>query len=357
MAGASAAAADTVRVAAWNAALARTGPGLLLRDIAGDDSGDVDRAVAAIAAVSPDILLITGFDYDAGLVAARAFADRLGNAGAVYGALFARRPNTGRQTGLDLDGDGRTGGPGDAIGFGSFAGQGGMVILSRFPVDAAGAVDLSGLLWADMPGNLMTPGEKREVAAALPLSSIGHWIVPVQIAPDWRLDLLVWHAGTPAFDGPDRRNARRNRDENALWLRYLDGALAPGPPTGDFVLMGTSNLDPVDGLGDHTVMQALLHHPALQDPLPKSRGAVVAAAAQGGVNATQAGDPALDTADWRDRGGPGNLRVGYVLPSRSLRVVATGVNWPAPDEAGAEALAGRDPDVSWHGIVWADIGR
>jgi hypothetical protein len=52
---------------------------------------------------------------------------------------------------------------------------------------------------------------------------------------------------------------------------------------------------------------------------------VAAAVRQGGVNASHAGDPALDTGDFGDvsRGYPaaGNLRVDYVLPSVDLEVL------------------------------------
>src|SRR3546814_15576309 len=44
---------------------------------------------------------------------------------------FTAPPNTGVPSGHDLDGDGRTMGPRDALGYGRFPGQYGMAILSR----------------------------------------------------------------------------------------------------------------------------------------------------------------------------------------------------------------------------------
>ncbi|NAZ18120.1 endonuclease/exonuclease/phosphatase family protein, partial [Glutamicibacter soli] len=67
--------------------------------------------------------------------------------------------------------------------------------------------------------------------------------------------------------------------------------------------------------------------------------------------ATQKGDPALDTADWADADGPGNLRADYVLPSQGLTVIAAGVLWPDP-ETEAGAIVAR---ASRHRLVWVDL--
>ena len=67
-----------------------------------------------IARTDPDILVLADFDYDAELSALRAFAGLLAETAAPYPYAFARRPNTGWATGLDMDGDGRLGGPRDS---------------------------------------------------------------------------------------------------------------------------------------------------------------------------------------------------------------------------------------------------
>ena len=76
---------------------------------------------------------------------------------------------------------------------------------------------------------------------------------------------------------------------------------------------------------------------------------------QGGANADHTGDPALDTADWRDEPGPGNLRVDYVLPSRDLIVTGSGVFWPAPDDPAFRLIGSGKPASSDHRLVWIDI--
>jgi hypothetical protein len=346
-------------VATWNVELSRRGPGLLLADIEGGKDAQVAAVAAVIAEVAPDILLLTSLDYDAELAALRALAARIAAAGGTeYPHLFALRPNTGRTSGLDLDGDGRQGGPGDAQGFGRFAGEGGMALLSRLPVAADQARDFSAFLWRDLPGALLPEAEGRpypseEALASQRLSTTGHWAVPVELPGGGRLTLLAWHATPPVFDGPEDRNGRRNHDEAAFWAALIDGRI-PGEaaPEAPFVILGDANLDPVDGDGRPEALRALLAGPALQDPAPESAGAAAAAESQGGPNVGQAGPAALDTADWpEEAGGPGNLRVDYVLPSAELAVTGAGVFWPGEGDPLAELAAA----ASRHRLVWVDI--
>ena len=299
-----------------------------------------------IHAVSPDILLLNGFDYDLDGIALGAFADVLGD----YPYRFALRPNTGVQTGLDMDGDGKTGSPSDAQGFGRFAGQGGMAILSRYPLDVDAVQDFSSLKWVDFPDAMLPvkggkPFPSPQALAAQRLSSVGHWVVPVQL-PQGVINLLAFHAGPPVFDGPEDRNGKRNHDEVRFWSVYLDGGLGTPPARGSFVILGDANQDPQDGEGLKDAIRGLLAHPLVQDPLPKSKGAVVAAREQGGANANHQTDPALDTVDWKDDPAPGNLRVDYVLPSKDLQVAGAGVYWPVDGDSGA---------ASRHRLVWVDL--
>ncbi|MBM9596212.1 endonuclease/exonuclease/phosphatase family protein [Roseitranquillus sediminis] len=350
------AAADSLRVATWNVELARRGPGLLLRDILGGDP-QVEAVAQVVAKVAPDILLLTGVDWDFHGAALAALAQRFAEAGIDYPHRYAPRPNTGLATGLDMDGDGYLGDGSDAQGFGRFAGDGGMALLSRFPI-GADPRDFSDLLWRDLPGATLphqdgAPFPSEEAQAVQRLSSSGHWDVPVILPSGREIRTWAFHATPPVFDGPEDRNGLRNRDEAAFWLRYLDGALGDRPEA-PFVLMGDANLDPLDGDGLPDAMEALLSHPRLQDPRPASEGGAVAAEAQGGVNAGHRGDPALDTADWDDDG-PGNLRVDYILPSSEWQVLDAGVFWPAPGARDADLLSSEGTAASRHRLVWADL--
>ena len=336
-------------MATFNADLSREGPGLLLRDILTGSDPQVEAAAQVIAAAAPDVILLTGIDYDLGGVALGAFADRLAAAGANYAHRLSLRPNTGMATALDLDGDGQSGGPGDAQGFGRFAGEGGMAILSRLPLGEA--TDYSAFLWRDLPGNLMGGAGLPDATAAVQrLSSTGHWAVPVELPAGGQIMLLAWTATPPVFDGPEDRNGRRNHDEAAFWTQLLDGDLPFAPPAAPFVLLGDANLDPLDGDGRADALNALLGDARLQDLRPESAGAV-AAAKQGGANTAHKGPAALDTADWPDDPGPGNMRVDYLLPSAGLVVRGSGVWWPEPGPAADLATA-----ASRHRLVFVDIG-
>jgi hypothetical protein len=344
------AAAETLRLATWSPGLARQGPGLLLRDIRNGEA-QIEAAVAVIAAAAPDILLLTGFDHDLEGVALAAFAERLAAAGHPFPHRHAPAGNRGRRAGVDLDGDGQVAGPGDAQGWGRFAGAGAMAILSRYPI-GPGARDFSAFLWRDLPGGSDPAAVlSAEALAVQRLHASGAFAVPVALPGGTTLTLLAGHAALPLDRRPADRNARRNRDEAAFWHALIDGALAEAPPPPPFVLLGNLNVDPADGAGRRDALVALLAHPALQDPRPASAGAAAAAAAQGGANARQRGDPATDTADFRDDRGPGNLRLSYILPSADLRVLASGVLWPLPGDPLAAAVAA----ASRHRLVWVDL--
>lgn len=359
---------NAVRVATFNAALARKGPGLLLKDLT---EGDAQAAAVAeiVLRVRPDILLINELDHDPEGRALGAFrqllADGVAGLDGIAYAAWAGPQNVGEPSDRDLDGDGRTAGPGDAWGYGRFPGQYAMAVLSRLPFDPGAVRSWRLLRWAEMPdarrplnpdGTAFHPDATWE---AMRLSSKAHWAVPIPL-PDGRvLTLLAAHPTPPVFDGPEDRNGRRNADEIRLLVEILDdapwltddagrgGGLAATAPV---VVAGDLNADPADGEGDSAQIRALLQHPRLQDPLPRSPGAAAG-------TLPGRGDRALHTADWPGApGGPLRLRVDYVLPSRDLRVLDTGVFWPAPGQPLARLTAGGWRAASSdHRLVWVDL--
>lgn len=339
--------AETLRIATYNAALDRDGPGLLLRDILKGKDAQIDAVVAVIAETAPDILLLQKVDYDYGLVALTALRDRIAELGPRYDYLFALRPNTGWPTGLDMDGNGKLGEARDAQSYGRFSGQGGMAILSRYPIRADEARDFTRMLWRDLPGAQLTledgtPLMSEDLASVQRLSYVGHWVVPVEVN-DIRMTLLAFHASPPVFDGPEDRNGRRNRDELRFWQMYLDGAFGM-PPEGPFVLLGDANLDPSDGDGRREAIRALLADPRLQDPRPMRPLPLT------DTRPDHTGDARLDTVNWRTPG-PGPKRVDYVLPDAGLRVLGAGVFWP-PE---GSAMSNIAEAASRHRLVWVDL--
>ena len=340
LAGPSAAAGERVRVATYDVDLSRDGPGLLLRELRRPPEPGLAAVIAVIQAARPDILLLNQFDHDLRGEALGAFRGLLaaGPEGIDYPYWFDAPVNAGVPSGRDLDGDGRTMGWNDALGWGKFPGDGGMAILSRYPVDAGAARTFRLLPWAARPG--------AEGLAGTPLSSRAHWEVPVLLPDGTRLRLLAANP-TPPLHGAE--NVARNDAEIALWADYLDGAaladdagraapLAPGP----LLVLGNLNTDPADGAGRREGLARLLSHPRLRDPLPESAGGEIAA------TPGHRGAPELDTAAWK---GPGNLRVDYALPSRELGLLGAGVFWPAPGAPLADLVAAGPA----HRLVWVDV--
>lgn len=334
-----------LRVATYNTELSRDGPGLLLRDIEKGRDKRIDQVIQIIAQVNPDIIALQGIDWDHNAESLNALRGRLAKAGARFDHSLHLQPNSGLATDLDLDGDGLTGGPGDAQGYGVFAGQAGIAVLSKHPILHHEVKDFSSLLWRDLPDATLPqrdglPFPSTAAQQAQRLSSTAHWVVPIA-SPSGRIDLLTFQASPPVFDGPEDRNGLRNRDEILLWQHYLDGRLGPANDT-RLILLGGANLDPQDSDGFGEAIRALLIHPKLQDPEPQSAGA------------NQAPDQghqtpnALDTVDWPK---PGRLRVDYILPSRDWQVARSGVFWPAPGDPLHEHVV----SATRHRLVWADL--
>jgi hypothetical protein len=268
--------------------------------------------------------------------------------GLVYADALGLRPNTGIPTWLDLNHDGALSGPRDAQAYGRFAGQAGMAILSRYPIDRAHIRDFTAFLWKDLPAADLPPDMDQDARLLQRLSNAGHYEVPVTYAPAKTLRLLVWSATPPLFDGPEDRNGRRNADETALWLHLLDGTLpkiAPetgvyAPPEEPFVILGQANLDPLDGSGRPQSLRTLLDNPLLQNPAPHGPASH--------TDAGQRGDPALDTAALKSGAG---LRLDYLLPSRSITVDTASVLWPLH----RPPLADGEVASTQHFPVWARL--
>ena len=338
-----------MRLVFWRIDLGARGPGYALRDIrAGGDLSSLKADI--IGHLAPDVLVISGLDYDHDLVTLHAFAAMIADRGTALPHAFAFPSNAGLRMGRDMNGDGRHDGPDDTQGYGHFAGQRALALLSRFPIDAEAARDFSGFLWKDLP-DARLPALESSVLEVQRLSSTGHWDIPILTSATQRLHLLIYQAGPPVFGGRSLRNLYRNHDETAFWLTFLEGRLPMPPPDGPFVLLGGSNLDPNDGDGLHNAMRALLQSPLLQDPQPQSAGAIQAANDE--FSAAHDGPHAQDTVFWSRA--PGNLRVSYILPAAELKVLESGVFWPASISADAVFAAAFDSMQISHRPVWLDL--
>jgi hypothetical protein len=223
--GATAAPPADVRVATFNASLNRAAEGELVADLSTPDDPQAREVAEVVQRVRPDVLLVNEFDHAPAAV--DLFRDNYlerGQNGAEpidYPHAFIAPSNTGVPSGFDLDNDGTVGGGNDALGFGAFPGQYGMLVLSRFPIDTGAVRTFQGFLWKDLPGARLPEGfYSPEELAVLPLSSKSHWDVPVRVG-DRTLHVLASHPTPPTFDGPEDRNGHRNADEIAFWRLYV----------------------------------------------------------------------------------------------------------------------------------------
>ena len=362
---------EKVRFATFNSSLNRNTAGGLREELDGGSSEQARKIAEILQRVRPDVVLLNEVDYDSSGTTLQLFRQHYlevsqgGQQPLRYEHSFLAPVNTGIPSGMDLDGNGTTGQPADAFGFGRFPGQYGMLVLSRYPIDERQARTFQLFPWKQMPGGLLpvdqSSGKPYYPAAAravFRLSSKSHWDLPVRIG-ETTVHLLASHPTPPVFDGPEDRNGRRNHDEIRLWTDYIhpfrgnylvdDQGRKGGLPRGEhFVIAGDLNADPLDGdTVPGAIGQLLGLRRVNSGQIPASRGAV--AFRDTGVNANHRGNPRNDTADFPDRG-PGNLRVDYVLPSRSLQIVKSGVFWP-PDGDPTAALL----DASDHRLVWVDV--
>ena len=361
----------TIRFATFNIAMGLKSRGDLYARLESGEDVALQKAAAIIQQVRPDVLLVNEFDWfelDSALLFIRNYLDKsqFGNEAISFSHGLNGAVNTGVDSGLDLNNNDVLGEPADGWGFGHFPGQYGMAVFSRYPLKLERGFRF--FKWQDMPDALVPKNPDGsswypdKVYKQLRLSSKSHWDIKVEVGIQ-TIHFLVSHPTPPVFDGPEDRNGLRNHDEIRLWADYIDPGSAGyiyddtgvkgGLPEGaSFVIAGDLNADPVDGASHLNAMGQLLEHPLVNSSCePISKGAVEASETQGGKNLEHKGNPAADTGDFNDEY-VGNMRVDYVLPSATLKVVGCGVYWPGEGEAGHEWI-----DVSDHRLVWVDIAN
>jgi endonuclease/exonuclease/phosphatase family metal-dependent hydrolase len=357
---------QSIRIATFNASLNRSTVGQLYEDLI---KGDTQAATIAciIQTVHPDLLLLNEFDYDSQHQSLLLFMQNYlavpqnDKKALIYPYYYTASVNTGIPCDLDLDHDGKTDGPGDAFGYGQFAGQYGMVLLSKFPILIQQIRTFQNFLWKDVPNSLL-PSDwyDSETLKILRLSSKSHWDIPIQIQ-NQTLHVLASHPTPPVFDGPEDRNGRRNHDEIRFWVDYItpdksgyiyDDNGQKGGLDADslFVILGDMNADPHDGDATDAAISQLLHCINIQDTEPSSSGAVEATAVFPKFNVSHLGRPRLDTYQSPPDKGPGNLRLDYVLPAKGIRVKDSGVFWPIKDNKRSQLINASD-----HRMVYVDM--
>ena len=371
---------QNIRFATFNAALNRNSTGELITDLSTPNNEQAKAVAEIIQRKNPDVLLLNEFDYDENGDAITNFKNNYlgvsqnGVDAVDYPYVYLAPSNTGIASGFDLNNDGSVGGGDDAFGFGTFPGQYGMVLLSKYPIVEDEVRTFQNFLWKDMPNGFLSDDSSNEKLDdfysseeidILRLSSKSHWDVPINVNGEI-VHVLASHPTPPVFDGEEDRNGKRNHDEIRFWADYVT------PGEGDyiydddnnkgglnsnakFVIMGDQNADPNDGDSKDNAILQLLDNPQINTSVtPSSEGGVDATNRQGGVNESHTGNPAFDTADFNDETS-GNLRVDYVLPSQNLKIEDAGVFWTT-DEDPLFNLIGDFPfPSSDHRLVYTDI--
>lgn len=365
-----------MRVATYNAALNRPYDGALkqvLTSFNATDPKSFDAQAIAVALVirytRPAILLLNEFDYDETGASSSAFClHYLENPNLpgselappiFYPEQFSAPVNTGLPSGRDFDKDGvASDKAGDALGFGDFPGQYGMLVLSQYPIDLEGFRSFQHFLWADMP-NAKLPQKSRnqgggdwydcEDLAKLPLSSKSHWDLPIKI-DEQILHLLCSHPTPPVFDGEERRNACRNHDEIRFWQDYIQGkaymtddnGLSGGLAKGaEFLIAGDLNASLKEGDAFSQSLHLLLQRLQLRhENLPVSLGGV--------EHSSKKMWAKWHTASWR-------LCADYVLypnfDDRWFQVQKSAVFWPEK----SHEMSAYVRDASDHRLVYLDL--
>ena len=365
----------TVRFASFNVSHHRKHSGDLAEHLSSGHNRKSQQVAEILQIVRPDVVLLNEFDFEESRMAAKHFTtlylevSQNGQPPIEYPHTYSASVNTGIDSGLDLNHDGKTGSAADCYGYGDHPGQYGMLVLSKYPFDKEHVRTLQKFLWKDMPNaNLpVDPKSKRPYYSkaeldVFRLSSKSHWDIPIRIR-DQTIHFLAAHPTPPVFDGPEDRNGKRNHDEIRLFADYVDpqrsgylydderqfGGLGRDA---SFVIAGDYNADPVDGDSSAFAIRQLTNHPLIDATMtPTSDGAKEQSQKQGGANKSHQGNPKHDTADFGDRGrGSGNLRIDYVLPSKNLRPKNGGVFWPRSDRDEFKLI-----DASDHRLVWLDV--
>lgn len=329
------------------------------------DHQQIKNIAEIIQRIAPDVILLNEFDFTnqdhqtlKTFISNYLSKSQSGQTAIELPYFFQGAVNTGVNSNLDMNGDGKIGQlPEDGFGFGYFPGHFGMALLSKFPIDQQSIRTFQKFKWKDMPSALapfkedgITPFFDGNTWENARLSSKSHWDIPLNVNGKI-LHVIAAHPTPPVFDGPEDRNGKRNHDEIRFVVDYVtptlsnyivdDNGIKGGlAEQSRFVIMGDLNASMVDGDAVVEGITSLLTHENIQDPMPSSDG--------GKNNKPDNENSANHTAHW-------GMRADYVLPSKyGITLVDSGVYWPTKDSAEFRLIKDRSAS-SDHRLVWADI--
>jgi len=339
--------------------------GRTLSEALASDHQQIKNIAEIIQTVNPDIILLNEFDNkNDGHQDLKTFISHYlnkpqnGQNSIKFPYYYQGAVNTGVNSGLDIDGNGKKGVlPGDGYGFGYFPGHFGMALLSKYPINIDQIRSFQHFKWHDMPNALIPKNPKtnkawysEEVWQKLRLSSKSHWDVPIDVNGK-TIHILASHPTPPVFDGPEDRNGKRNHDEIRFWLDYISpekssyiyddqGNTGGIKAKQAFIILGDLNASTVDGDAVKTGISSLLTNEKIQDAMPNSQAAK--------VHTPDNSNAKYHTAFWR-------MRADYVLPSvTGLTINNSGVFWPSATDESYRLIKDRKAS-SDHRLVWLEV--
>lgn len=356
---------DALRVATYNANLSRDVAGDLFEALSAPGAEDATAAARVIQTVRPDVLVLTGIDVDAGENLAKAFNTNYlavggdEHTGITYPYSYTAPSNAGVDSGADLDRNGTIGDAGDSLGYGKFPGQSSMIVYSKYPLDTDNVRDFTSLPWKTMPDNNI-PADLTDLERdVLPLASVSHWDIPVEVDGE----MLHVLATSTADASVSSYGTARNHDQIQFWQDYLDpdteyildhrGTRGPLADDASFVIAGSLKADPTGkGPADPMAITSLLASDQIIDPEPArtitsktmSRGVIPDTSNSQHHTAPTPGDNAE------------TYRADYVLLSSDLSVTDSGVLETGTDASEPDsAFIGIQSGDNANHIVWADV--
>lgn len=354
-----------IRVATLHAQIRGGSAAEVLEDLDGGMHPQARVLAETVQLNAPDVLVLTGLSYDEQQqIAATVNEEYLsrgqnGQSGITYPHVYTAPTNSGVESGADLDGDGRIGGPADALGYGRYAGERGMAVFSTYPIAEEEVRTFQDFLWQDMPENSIPEDEFSTLEqSVLPLLGTSLWDIPLEVPGETgHVHVVATDLNSPP--GPTTPDVARSEDQRrmvaefisgASWYLYDDegtyGGLESGSP---FVVAGsladaqelqTRPSDEVPALA------SLLESGAVQDPGPE---------AVTEEPLPQRRDTEVDPQATHGLAGGDAVRSSYVLPAADLDIDSTGVFWPAEGEFGFNLVDPADPDAPAGRLVWLDI--
>ena len=355
---------DALRVATFDANLSRSSSGDLFEDLSVPGTEDAAEVAKVIQQVRPDVLVLTGIDTDAGDEAVEAFNTNYLAVGAddsdgmTYPYSYTAPSNAGVESGADLDRNGTIGGPGDALGYGDFPDQSSMIIYSKYPIETDKIRDFTSLSWSKMPDNNIPDDVSDLERDILPLASVSHWDVPIDVEGE-----SVHILASSAADASKRDKAvARNQDQIRFWEDYLDqdteyitdhrGDRGPIEEEAPFIIAGSLKADPNGhGPADPAAISSLLDSEAITDPQPDR---TLASGNQDQEALPTDPDARYHTAP-APEGSQNSYRADYVLPSSDMTVIDSGtLETDAESRENYRGFFGMRSNDSVNHIVWTD---